>query len=109
MMDDKQMLRGERPVSGAAPIEHSLSITNREQAQVMGVLAVESFDDEEIVLETDLGMLTLRGEELSIKQLDLESGRFAVDGYILSCVYSAPKARGVRAPKARGFLERLLK
>lgn len=108
MMDEKQV-RGERSVSGAAPIEHSLSITNREQAQVMGVLAVESFDDEEIILETELGTLTLRGEELAIKQLDLESGRFAVEGYILSCVYSAPKARGVRGQKARGFLERLLK
>lgn len=108
-MDDKQ-IHGERPVTGMAPAaEHSLSITNREQAQVHGVLAVESFDDEEIILETDLGMLTIRGEELSIKQLDLETKRFAVDGYILSCVYSAPRIRGGRPQKPRGFLERLLK
>lgn len=107
-MEDKQ-IRGERPVIGASPAEHSLSITNREQAQVQGVLSVESFDDEEIILETDLGMLTIRGEELAIKQLDLETRRFAVDGYIMSCTYSTPRTRGGRPQKPRSFLERLLK
>lgn len=107
-MDDKQM-RGERPVIGAAQMEHMLNIINREQAQVHGVLAVESFDDAEIILETDMGTLTIRGEELAIKQLDLETKRFAVDGYIVSCTYTAPRARGGRPQRPRGFLERLLK
>jgi sporulation protein YabP len=89
--------------------QHSLHIVNREQVTVAGVLAVESFDDEEIILETDMGTLTLRGEDLHIKQLDLESGRFAVEGLISACTYSTPRQRGSRPAKARGFLERLLK
>lgn len=95
------------PVAGAG--EHSLQIVNREQVTVQGVLAVESFDDEEIILETEMGMLTLRGEELHIKQLDLESGKFAVEGFVNSLVYAAPRQRGGRATKGRSFLERLLK
>lgn len=89
--------------------QHSLQILNREHAAVQGVLAVESFDDEEIIMETDMGLLTIRGEDLHIKQLDLESGKFAVEGFITSCAYAAPRNRGGRQVKSRGFLERLLK
>lgn len=114
-MDGKNQ-RSEARVLGAAGPEspgrtsqHALQITNREQVQVQGVLAVESFDDQEIILETDMGQLTLRGEELQIKQLDLESGRFAVEGLISACIYSTPRQRGTRQPRSRSFLERLLK
>lgn len=95
------------PAVGLAP--HSLQIINREQIRIQGVIAVESFDDQEIIVETDMGTLTLRGEELHIKQLDLESGRFAVDGYISICTYSTPRQRLGRSPKGKGFLERLLR
>ncbi len=97
----------ETPSVGLAP--HSLQIINREQVRIQGVIAVESFDDQEIILETDMGTLTLRGEELQIKQLDLESGRFAVDGYLSTCTYSTPRQRLGRSPKGKGFLERLLR
>jgi sporulation protein YabP len=95
------------PAVGLAP--HSLQIVNREQVRIQGVIAVESFDDQEIIVETDMGTLTLRGEELHIKQLDLESGRFAVDGYISMCTYSTPRQRLGRTQKGKGFLERLLR
>lgn len=105
MPEDKGLRTGE--FRSGQP-EHSLTITNREQTVVSGVAAVESFDDQEIILETELGTLTIRGEELHIKQLDLESGRFAVDGTINALTYSARMSRG--APRRnRGFLERLLK
>jgi sporulation protein YabP len=94
--------------TGGSP-EHSLQIVNREQVTIQGVVAVESFDDEEILLETEMGTLTLRGEDLHIKQLDLEAGKFAVEGFVSACLYTTPRARGGRAPKGRGFLERLLK
>lgn len=112
---DEKSLRGEARtlgMPGAGPqggAVHSLQIIGREQVTVQGVLAVESFDDEEIILETDMGVLTLRGEDLHIKQLDLESGRFAVDGFVSSCIYSTPRQRGGRPAKGRGFLDRLLK
>lgn len=88
---------------------HSLQVINREQVMVSGVTAVDAFDEEEILLETELGGLTLRGEELQIRQLDLESGKFAVEGYITSLIYTAPRQGGRRSPKGRSFLERLLK
>jgi sporulation protein YabP len=84
-------------------------VVNREQVMVTGVTAVDAFDEEEILLETELGGLTLRGEELQIRQLDLESGKFAVEGYITALIYTAPRQGGRRSSKGRSFLERLLK
>lgn len=112
-MDEKHV-RGEVRTLGALDggtggARHTLTVLNRDQVLVQGVLAVESFDDEEIVMETDLGGLTVKGEELHIKQLDLESGKFAVEGYINACIYTTSRQRGGRAPKSRSFLERLLK
>lgn len=114
-MEEKN-LRGEARILGSSGHEgtggasqHTLRIVNREQVEVEGVLAVESFDDQEIVLETELGTLTLRGEDLHIKQLDLESGRFAVEGLISACMYSNLRHRGQKAPRGRSILERLLK
>lgn len=105
MPDDKGLRPGD-PRGG--PPAHTLTITNREQTVISGVSAVDSFDDQEIVLETALGTLTIRGEDLNIKQLDLESGRFAVDGTVNSLVYTAQVARG-GSRRPRGFLERLLR
>jgi len=88
---------------------HSLTINNRERVQITGVVAVESFDDVEVNLETEMGMLTIRGEELQIKQLDLEKGQFEVEGYVSALQYATPRQRNTRQPRSRGFLERLLR
>lgn len=101
--------KGIRPVDLRSGPVHVLSVTNREQINVSAVAGVESFDDQEIVLETEMGTLTIRGEELQIKQLDLESGRFAVEGTVNSLVYSQRPARTGRPGRNRGFLERLLR
>lgn len=112
---DEKGVRGEvrtlglSEMNGTGGAVHSLHIENREQVTVQGVLAVESFDDQEIVLETEMGTLTLRGEDLHIKQLDLELGKFAVEGLINACQYSVSRQRQGRPQRSRGFLERLLK
>lgn len=99
------------PVGGApgAVRQHTLNLVNREFLTMQGVQSVESFDDQEIIMETDMGMLTLKGEELHIKQLDLDTGRFAVEGFISACIYTTPRHRGGKPAKGRSFLERLLR
>jgi len=86
---------------------HQLQVINRERLQVSGVVHVDSFDDRQIVLDTDLGTLTVTGEDLQIKQLDLESGRFAVEGLLSGITYSS--GGGSRDKRSKGFLERLLR
>lgn len=87
--------------------DHEVVLTNREKLTIKGVNNVDSFDEKEIILQTDLGVLSLKGENLQIKQLDLEQGCFAVEGLITSLQYSV-SGRDIR-DRGKGFLERLLK
>jgi sporulation protein YabP len=79
----------QQPGAGKASSGHRLVIENREQCTVTGVLRVASFDDHSIVLETDLGALTLQGTDLEIKQLDVDAGTFSVQGLVSSVQYAA--------------------
>jgi sporulation protein YabP len=85
--------------------KHRLSLDERERLVVDGVVNVESFDDREIVLETELGVLVVRGEDLHIKELNLESANLAVEGYV-KCIEYASDSLGKRS---KGLLARLLK
>lgn len=86
--------------------QHRLVIENREHTEVTGVIHVDSFDDEEVIMETELGLLAVRGENLHIKHLNLEQGEVTIDGYILEIAYADEKrSRG----RGKNILERLFK
>ncbi|NLZ38922.1 MAG: sporulation protein YabP [Firmicutes bacterium] len=88
------------------PTDHRLVIDNRELLHVTGVVHVDSFDDEEVVLETEQGLLAVRGEDLHIKQLNLEKGELAIEGLILELAYS--EDRRLR-DRGKSLFERLFK
>jgi len=87
--------------------EHSVHLINRNSIDLSGVTNVVNFDDEEIILDTNMGFLEIGGQELHITMLNLENGRVAVQGSINHMAY---KAQGADL-KARGktMLNRLFK
>lgn len=86
--------------------QHRLVIDNREHTEVTGVIHVDSFDDEEVIMETELGLLAVRGENLHIKHLNLEQGEISIEGYVLEMAYAEEKRSRARG---RNLLERLFK
>ena len=66
----------------------NLILENREKLNISGVLDVLSFDDRLILLETELGLLTVKGEKLRVNKLNLDSEDVVVDGIIQSIAYS---------------------
>lgn len=66
----------------------NLILENREKLNISGVLDVLSFDDQLILLETQLGLLTVKGEKLRVNKLNLDSEEVIVDGVIQSLGYS---------------------
>jgi sporulation protein YabP len=86
--------------------EHHVSIKDREEMKVTGVSHVDSFDDEEVILETELGLLAVRGENLYIRHLDLEKGELMLEGLVIELVYAEDKGR---KHKGKGLMERLFK
>lgn len=67
---------------------HKVNLNARNQALITGVKDVLSFDAKEVLLETELGILMLRGNELHVNRLTLEKGEVDIDGKIDSLTYS---------------------
>ena len=67
---------------------HKLVINNRKTSAVTGVLDVLSFDLNEILLETEQGMLMVKGKDLHVNRLSVEKGEVDLAGHIDSIAYS---------------------
>lgn len=83
---------------------HAVELCNRETAAFTGVADVESFNEEEIVLLTDLGTIVLAGEGLHIVKLNLDDGVLEAEGRILALEYTDEPKMG-----KKGFLSGLFK
>ena len=61
---------------------HTVILEGREKLSVSGVTDVQSFDEEQVLLETVRGMLVIRGQGLHVERLQLEAGELLVEGGI---------------------------
>ncbi len=66
----------------------NLILENREKLSISGVLDVLSFDDQVVMVETELGLLTIKGENLKINKLSIDTSEVIVEGDINSLSYS---------------------
>ena len=66
----------------------NLVLENRNKLSISGVLDVLSFDDQVVVLETELGLLTVKGDNLRINKLSIDTSEVIIEGDILSLTYS---------------------
>ena len=57
----------------------NIILENRKKLSISGVLDVLSFDDQIVILETELGMLTVKGEDLRINKLSLRINKLSLD------------------------------
>lgn len=66
---------------------HSISINERKNIVVTGVKKIDSFDDEEFLLETSMGYIVIKGSDLEIIKLDTYQGNVSIKGKINSLTY----------------------
>lgn len=92
-------------LSGSSRI-HKVMMTNRRSCAINGVNDVLSFDIHEILLETEQGMLMIKGDELHVSRLTLEKGEVDIDGKIDSFTYSDVSGPG---RKSESLLTRLFR
>lgn len=83
---------------------HKVSLLGRKTCALNGIVDVLAFDVKEIILETEQGMLMIKGNELHVTRLSLEKGEVDVEGRVDSLAYSElPCAPG----RKESFLGRL--
>lgn len=67
-----------------------IAVADRKTCQVYGVKDVLSFDLEEVLLETEQGILVIKGNNLHVSRLSLEKGEVDMEGDLDSFVYNEP-------------------
>ena len=82
-MSDEEINRA----TAAVKKPHNIAMEGRKQLSVSGVEEVESFDEKEIVMLTSCGTLIIRGEDLSVSRLSVDSGDVNVQGTVISLGY----------------------
>lgn len=87
-------------------LKHEIVLIDRENLEVSGIKDVESFDNEEFLLSTEFGYLNIRGQNLHIKNLDLERGTVLIEGIVIDMAYLGD---GHSTEKAKGFFSKLFK
>ncbi len=85
---------------------HKVILNNRKSGSFTGILDVLSFDINEILLETELGMLHVKGKDLHVNHLNLEKGEVEIEGAVEAFSYSQVP---VNVKKAEGFLGKMFR
>ena len=82
---------------------HGAILENRKQLTLTGVRDVAGFDEQKVMLTTELGDLTIKGSSLHIDSFSHETGELSLDGSIDSLTYAE-----LKQPEG-GFFSRLFK
>ncbi|MBS4193417.1 sporulation protein YabP [Bacillus sp. FJAT-49705] len=85
--------------------EHDVIMRGRRLLDITGVKQVESFDNEEFLLDTVMGFLAIKGQNLQMKNLDVDKGVVSIKGKIFDLVYIDDQ----HGDKTKGFFSKLFR
>ncbi len=77
----------DKKISSQTKTNHSVIKEKRRTMTISGITDVDSFDEKTISLYTQLGELTIKGRELHIDSMSVETGDMVITGDIWSAVY----------------------
>ena len=78
MPEDKRVLK----------MQHNLIMENRKTLTITGVMDIDSFDEQTVIVFTEHGELTIKGRELHINKIDVDTGDLLMEGEVDSISYS---------------------
>jgi sporulation protein YabP len=86
--------------------DHDVIMRGRKLLEITGVKQVESFDNEEFLLETVMGFLAIKGQNLQMKNLDVDKGIVSIKG---SKIFELIYIDDQHGEKAKGFFSKLFR
>ncbi|MBP3464223.1 MAG: sporulation protein YabP [Clostridia bacterium] len=69
-------------------IVQNVILENRKKLTLTGIKDVLSFDDEIIVVESELGLINVKGNDLKVNKISVETGDVIIEGIIKMIEYS---------------------
>ena len=73
---------------------HKLVLNCRKELSLTGVTEVVSFDENAVMLKTSMGLLSIHGQNLQLKNLSVDGGQVAVEGRLSAFFYEEPRKGG---------------
>ena len=95
----------DRNVTNIITNNHEIKMIDRNQVYLTGINKIDSFDDEEFLMESNMGNILLKGEELEIVRLDTHDGNVRIKGLINSIAYINDNKKS----KEESFISKLFK
>ena len=74
-------------IEASKDIKHDIILKSRKKLEMSGIKDVSSYDDKEIVVQTDGTGISIEGDGLKIERFDSENGELIVNGLINSIYY----------------------
>lgn len=93
IIEEKRGINNSISNSTSVGVLQNLILENREKLNVSGVNDVLSFDDQVVIIETELGLLTVKGENLKINKLNIDTSEVIVEGRIDNLGYSQNQSK----------------
>ena len=90
----------------ATGVIQNLILENRGKLSISGVIDVLSFDDQVVMVETELGLLTVKGENIRINKFSIDTSEVIVEGDISYLAYSDKE---IDKNKGGGLLTKIFK
>lgn len=84
---------------------HEIKITDRSIISLSGINKISSFDDQEFLMESNMGVLLLKGESLEIIKLDTHDGNVKIKGKLNSFAY----IENIKKGKEESLISKLFK
>lgn len=84
---------------------HEIKITDRSVMSLSGIKKINSFDNEEFLMESNMGMILLKGEKLEIIKLDTHDGNVKIKGKLNSFTY----IENIKKNKEESLIAKLFK
>ena len=84
---------------------HNITLNERKHLLMTGIKKIVSFDSEEFLMESSLGMILLKGNSLEIVKLNTHDGNISIKGYVNQLTYLDDKEK----LKEDSFLTKLFK
>lgn len=95
--------KGSGPEAGG---KHQILLRQREWCQISGVVEMIAFDDKTVTADTRMGMLSIKGEDLHVKRVSLETEELEVEGRVSQLVYQGASQKG---KKGEAWMKRLVR
>ena len=86
-------------------MNHSITVSERQNIIISGITKIDSFDSEEFILQTVAGPLGIKGRKLEIIKLDTYEGTITIKGIIDGFSY----LDNIKSKKENSMLNKLFK